>query len=170
MCFKHQNTSPIWDSIRLSHAPTLPHLPEESRSFRPSDPISWSITGEARTNKNLSIIYHLYSYWDLYREVLSTSDSLWPDFPAEGKPRGMGQILYVTGGDIADVTRGALQFRVKLFTDGDKVHHDCSLTIPRVRVSGLDVPRHQWGGTVPRDDCFPERSSCSEHPKRGYSA
>jgi|GEM_PF-3411660 len=65
------------------------------------------------------------------------SESLWPEFPTEGKPRGMGPILYAAGSDIADVTRGAIQFQVKQYTDGDKVQYDCSLTVPRVGYQAL---------------------------------
>lgn len=63
--------------------------------------------------------------------------SLWPDFPPEAKPRGMRQMLEEAGGDIEEKTQGAIQFRVKVYPDGERLHHDCYLIVARVRYPHL---------------------------------
>ena len=68
---------------------------------------------------------------------MSTTTSLWPEFSAQAKPRGMRQILENAGGDIAEKTRGVVEFRVKTYSEGDKFYHDCYLVVPRVRFQHL---------------------------------
>lgn len=60
------------------------------------------------------------------------SDNLWPEFPAEDKPRGMGQILHDACAGIGEATRDTIRFQVKLYTDRDRVQRDGYLVVPGV--------------------------------------
>ena len=63
---------------------------------------------------------------------MPTTTSLWPDFPSEVPPRGMRQMLEEAGGDIGQKTGGTIEFRVKVFPEGNNLIHDCYLVVPRV--------------------------------------
>lgn len=65
--------------------------------------------------------------------------SLWPDFPALDKPRGMKQILEEAGADIAAKTNDVVEFVVYPTTDSLEAdfRYDCRLFVPKAHYSYL---------------------------------